>query len=689
MRSWLTARWSAVVGPERPRSASDGSWRPAVKGRVLLLAGVLAIWTVVILARLIQLQVFQHEEMRARADQQQHEIRTPPAGRGDILDRNGRLLAYSIDAASIDGYPRMVADAAATARVLCDRLGDCSQADLAEITRRLGDRDKRWVGLRPPAPLTAQQVEAVRGARLSAIALIPETLRFYPHRDLAAHVVGYVGRENKGFGGIESRFDSAISGQAGRVLVQRDAHGTEMFTRVERAPTAGAMIELTLDVNLQHIAERELAAGIRAVGADAGTALVMDPNTGEILALANYPAFNPNTYNESAEVVRRNRAVQELYEPGSTFKIVTAAAALEEGRIRTTDLIDTSPGVIRFSGRVIGEDKGRNYGTLTFADVIVKSSNVGAARIALRVGAEPMVRYARRFGFGEALAPDFAGEHDGIVHSPARLSDSDLASMAMGYAVAVTPLQMAAAVSAIANGGLLYEPHIVRATIRDGVRTAAEPRVLRRAILPETARTLTAIMEDVVERGTAKNARLSRYRVAGKTGTAEKLENGVYSDTDYNVSFVGFVPSRRPVFTVVVVVDSPRTTKYGGTVAAPIFQRIAAAALQYAGVPPTVDPAPSVIVADDAPPRPAAMLPTLQRVGGRALMPDVRGLGARDALRLLSAAGLEVRLSGAGTVVSQTPEPGVPIDAGMRSALELRRAIQAPRRPAAPESGPR
>ena len=681
MRSWLSALRAVA---ESDRALPPGAaWRPAVKGRVLIVAGLVAVWTVVIFGRLVQLQVFQHEEMRARADQQQHEIRQPPAGRGDILDRHGRLLAYSVDGASIEGYPNMVEKPADVARELCRRLGDCSRDELAAIVRRLSDSDKTFVSLRAPAPLSPQQTAALRNAKFSSIALMPQTLRYYPHVDLAAHVLGFVGTENHGLGGIESRFESQIRGQAGRVLVQRDARSVEMFTRVEQAPTAGATIELTLDVTYQHIVERELLAGIHAARARAGSAVVMDPLTGEILALANYPTFNPNAYNDSPEAARRNRAVQEVYEPGSTFKIVTAAAALEEGVLSPSDLIDCNPGYIKFPGRKpITEAKGHNYGVLSFEDVIVKSSNVGAIRAGLRVGAERMARFARRFGFGQQIAPDFSGESAGVVHSPARLNDSDLASMSMGYTVSVTPVQMAAAVSAIANGGLLFQPHLVRATIRDGVRTAVEPRLLRRAITPTTANTLTAIMEGVVTRGTAKAAALSRYSVAGKTGTAAKIVNGAYSQTDYNSSFVGFVPSRQPAFTILVVIDTPRVGHYGGGVAGPVFKRIAEALLRQAGVPASIDPAPAVVVAGDGvPPRAptrATPLPTLQQVGGRALMPDVRGLGARDALRVLAAAGLQVRITGTGTVVTQSPDPGAPLDGATDGALELRRVVSPP-----------
>ena len=689
MRTWLTSL--------RVLSGSDGSadagWRLVVKRRVLLAAGVLAVWTVAVFGRLVQLQLFQHQEMLARADQQHRDNRTLPASRGDILDRHGRLLAYSVDSAAIEGYPNMVTDPGDTAARLCEALGDCTPAERARFTRTLGNPEHTWALLRPAALVTPRQLPALRTLKLSPIALMPETLRYYPHRDLAAHVLGFVGTDHHGLSGIEARYDERIRGRDGRVLVQKDAKSREMFTRVEQAPTAGATLELTIDATYQHIAERELLAGIRESQALAGSVVVMRPQTGEILALANFPAFDPNRPLASRQDSWRNRAVQEVYEPGSTFKIVTAAAAIEEGVLSPADLIDCNPGYIKFPGRKpITEAKGHNYGVLSFEDVIVKSSNVGAIKAGLEVGAERMAQYARRFGFGQVLAPDFSGESRGVVHPVARLTDSELASMSMGYSVSVTPVQMAAAVSAVANGGLLYQPHVVRATIVDGVRTPVAPRLLRRAITPATASALTTIMEAVVERGTARSAALSRYRIAGKTGTTEKIVDGRYSDTDHNASFAGFVPSRRPEFTILVVIDTPRVGRYGGGVAGPVFKRIAEALLQQAGVPPSIDPLPTVIVTEDRTRvRPQAIRTAapamLQPAGGGPVMPDVRGLGARDALRALVAAGLYVDSRGTGVVVTQSPDPGTPIAPGARTAIELARVPLAARR--APPGGDR
>ena len=406
--------------------------------------------------------------------------------------------------------------------------------------------------------------------------------------------------------------------------------------------------------------------------------------------MASYPTFNPNDYGDSPEVARRNRAVQDLYEPGSTFKIVTASAALQEHVITPDDLVDTQGGVIKFPGRKPITDMGHNYGVLTFTDVIVKSSNVGAIKVGLKVGAERLGLYVKRFGFGHATSPDFPGESPGIVWDPAKMSDSALASMSMGYQVGVTPLQMVRAASAVANGGTLYEPHIVRAIVKGSQRTIVAPKPVRQAILPETATTVREIMEKVVTNGTGKNARLVSYNVAGKTGTADKLINGHYSGSQQNVSFVGFVPSRDPVFTIIVMIDAPRVGgDTGGAIAAPIWKRIADASLRIKGVTPTINPQPPVMVAriEPSPVTPAAATgdPSVMAIPANmteAGLPDLRGKSARDAMHELARLGLTVRMQGVGVVVDQDPPAGAPIEPGATCTLVLnrQRAAQTARR---------
>jgi cell division protein FtsI (penicillin-binding protein 3) len=512
-----------------------------------------------------------------------------------------------------------------------------------------------------------------------------ENRRFYPNKDLAAHVLGHVGIDNTGLNGLEAAYDSLIKGRTGTVLVQTDAR-RHAFSRVERPPTSGATLELTIDQYLQHLAERELRAGVAENRAAGGAVVVIDPKNGEILALANWPTFNPNTYQDAAPDARRNRAVQDLYEPGSTFKIVTASAAFEEDVVEPGDPIDVSAGRIRFGGRVIDDD--HRYGVLSFADVIVKSSNVGAIKVGLRLGPQRLGTYTSRFGFGRRSSPDFPAESPGIVWSPDKLTDSALASVSMGYQIGVTPLQMAAALSSIANGGEWLEPRVVRAVVKDGVRKPVPHNPVRRTVTAETAAIMTDIMEQVVERGTGTRAQVPGFTVAGKTGTAQKVVDGRYSRSEYNASFVGFVPSRQPELAIVVVIDTPRgrNSYYGGTVAAPIFQRIAEAALRHRGVPATINAPPPVLVRRDDPSAggvaartvsfgslPAPVLAAVPSQG----LPDLRGLGARDALRALAQIGMTARVRGAGIVVDQRPEPGSPIERGATATITLERRISA------------
>ena len=654
-------------------------WRQTMKRRLLVAALALVAWSAAIEARLVYLQVGRHADLSARAERQQLRTVETTAKRGDILDRDGRVLAYSVDADSIYAVPTEISDPDAAAKALCGVLENCGPRERATLADRIRRGRAFAYVRRQVSPDEARRVAALE---LEGIGFMKENRRFYPNKDLAAHVLGYVGIDNTGLNGLEASYDSLIKGRPGTVLIQTDAR-RHAFSRIERPPTTGATIELTIDQYLQHVAERELRLGVEENRAAGGTAVVMDPRNGEILALANWPSFNPNAYRDSRPDEQRNRAIQDLYEPGSTFKIVTASAAFEENVVSPSDQIDVSAGNIRFGARVIDDD--HNYGVLSFADVLVKSSNVGAIKVGLKLGPERMGAYMKRFGFGRRTSPDFPGESAGIMWDPAKLTDSALASVSMGYQVGVTPLQMAAAVSSIANGGELFEPRIVRAVITDSARTPVPHKVVRRTVSAGTAATLSQIMEEVVERGTGTRAKIPGYTVAGKTGTAQKVVNGQYSRSEYNASFVGFVPSRAPAFAIVVVIDSPhgRNLYYGGSVAAPIFQRIADAALRNRGIPPSINPAPPVLVArrDELRERPTsgpAALPAIVTLAGASsdsepLFPDLRGLGARDAVRMLARLGLTARVTGAGVVVEQDPAPGSLVERGSVATLTLDR----------------
>jgi cell division protein FtsI (penicillin-binding protein 3) len=665
----------AVRGIARPETTASVRWRDTFRSRLAVGAAMFALWTAAIQARLVYLQVVERADLQVRADRQHLRTIDAPAKRGEIFDRNGHVLAFSVDADTIVADPSAVENGADVARLVCGALDGCDDRMRREMTRALG-RDTQFAYL--ARKVSVKEALRVSALDLKGVAVIKESRRYYPRRELAAHVLGYVGLDNVGLAGIESTYDREVRGRDGKILVQTDARQKALQSRVDLPATAGADIELTIDEVLQHIAEQELRAGVRANRAAGGTAVMMDPGSGEILALANWPTFNPNAFGRADAEERRNRAIQDSYEPGSTFKVVTASAALEEHVIKPEDPLDCAPGHITFGSRVIRDVHA--YGVLPFSDVIVKSSNVGAIKVGLRLGAERLSRYVSRFGFGQPIGPDFRGENAGIVWAPSTLDASALASMSMGYQVSVTPLQMAAAVSSVANSGALVEPRVVRAFIKDGRRLPVARRVLRRTVSATTAAELTAIMEAVVERGTGKTAQITGYTIAGKTGTAAKLVNGSYSKSEYNASFVGFVPSRQPALTLIVVIDSPRTNGYyGGTVAAPIFKRIAERSLRHLGIPPSINALPPVLVARHD----AAAEPVVSRTPAVVVdaaiapepgtMPDLRGQSPREALKALIGLGATARVAGDGFVVEQSPEPGAPLAAGDVGFLKLDR----------------
>ena len=668
----LISRGGRGRGHARPSSgrrtaASQHDWRATVRGRVAVVAAAFALWAAGIEAKLIYLQFIQRDWLVGRAQSQQQRTIVAHPRRGDILDRAGRVLAYSVEASTIYAVPTKIDDPDATANALCRAL-ECTGEQRATIGARLS-RDTEFTYVE--RQVTPAKARRVADLGLPGVGFTTEPRRYYPNRELAAHLLGYVGIDHQGLAGIESTYDDVIRGEPGSILIRTDARGSA-FNRVGTPPESGASIELTIDKYLQHIAERELRAGVDEFGAEAGAVVVLDPATGEVLAMASEPTFNPNVFALASPEAMRNRAVQDVYEPGSTFKVVTASTAFEERLVHRDEIFDVSDGYIRVAGDIIRDF--RTTPPLSFTDVMVKSSNVGAILVGLRIGPERFSEGVWRFGFGQALSRDFPSESPGIVWDPAALNERALASLSIGYQIAVTPLQMATAVAAIANGGDLIESRVVRAVHREGEREELGSRLFRRVVSRDTAAEMTAIMEAVAERGTARRARVPGYTVAGKTGTAEKLIDGRYSQTDHNASFVGFAPSRRPRFVILVMIDTPRSTVIngtrqrtytGGAVAAPIFRRIAEASLRHLAVPRNVDPIPAALSAERAAPRamtvstPAATMPRRDIPAAEAgTMPDLRGLSAREAIHAMTRLGLEVRMQGDGLVERHDPAPG-------------------------------
>jgi cell division protein FtsI (penicillin-binding protein 3) len=655
------------------------AWRATLRRRVLCILVAFVAWTAGIEYRLVYLQVYRHNDYVAKAERQHKRTLTVPAIRGDIVDRENRVLATSAEVETVYAVPTEIDDPTSTASALCHALKDCTRDFLATLTDRLSKEERSFQYVK--RHVSPEEADAVRALKLDGIGFMNESHRFYPNRDLLGPVLGYVGLDNNGLAGIEAKFEQTIRGTDGKVIVVTDAK-RHAFERLERPPTAGASIELTIDSVLQHDVERELARGVIENRAEDGVAVVMDPWTGEILAMASYPAYNPNVAGKLDADALHNPAVEEIYEPGSTFKTVTASAALEEKILTPETLIDCSPGYIDINSQRRVHDT-HEYGVLSFTDVIVKSSNVGAIKTGFKVGPDRLEQYVRRFGFGTPLLQELPAEARGIVWS--KLTDDALASVSMGYQISVTPVQMATAVSSIANGGVLMRPHLVRATIRDGVRRPVTPEAIRRTISGDTAATLTTIMEGVVQRGTGKPAQIDGYTIAGKTGTAAKFIKGKYSKEKYFSSFVAFMPSRKPVITVVVMINAPSAGPYyGGLVAAPVFKRIAEIATRRLAIPRTVNPEQPVVV---TPPsalgetrtvRFVAPAPDRAPAGQEGVMPDLRGLSARAAVRTLARVGLVPRLAGSGFVADQQPDAGSPLRGDEAVTLTLAREVDVP-----------
>ena len=640
------------------------------RSRALVLAGCLVLLFSAIIVRLGYLQILRHDELRRLAERQYSKTIPLRPERGPILDRNGYALAVSAAVESVYALPAKITDRAAVAAALAPYLDERPR----DVEQRLAsDRPFVWVKVKVPPPAA----EAIRAKRLPGIGTVPESLRFYPSRELAAHVLGFVGRDDRGLEGVELAHDKALAGETGLALVERDALGREVTGQptILKTPTPGSGLVLTLDATVQYLAERELDAAWRTTGAKAGMILAMDPRTGEILAMAMRPTFNPNTYHLATAEQWRNRAVTDPFEPGSTFKAILAAAALEDEVVRPGDRIYGEQGAITIASRTIHDWK--KYGWLTFQQVLQNSSNVGAIKVGLQVGRDRYYRHITGFGFGSLTGVGLPGESRGQLRPPARWSGLSLASISIGQEVSVTGVQILAAFGAIANGGRLMQPHVVRAHLdRDGKEVRrTEPQAVRQVISPQTAATLTDILTSVVAEGTGQKAIVRGYPVAGKTGTAQKPDpvTHVYSRKPGVLSFIGFVPSNAPRLVILALLDEPKTVVWGSEAAAPIFAAVAAPILRHLDVAPT-EVLPSIQIVRGAPeaereqPDEAA---AAIRAEGEAVMPDLVGTSLRQALALLGMFDVDVTVSGRGIVVRQTPAPGTTLAPGSACRLDL------------------
>jgi cell division protein FtsI (penicillin-binding protein 3) len=571
------------------------------RSRLGLLVAALALAHLVVIGRLADLQLVRAGDLRERAErQQQRSVRLEPI-RGPIVDRNGNDLALSGDGFSVYADPSEIRNPAAAARSLARAL-DLREAELRE--RLSAPRYFVWVKRK----VSDAEKAHVESLRIAGVGFLKESRRFYPKRALAAHVIGTVGLDDEGQSGLEFAYDRQVRGEPGSATILKNGHGQGFHMRVDREPTGGASLVLTLDEVLQHLAERELENALQQSRARSGSVVLLDPASGAILALANAPTFDPNQPRRYSADSWRNRAVADAYEPGSTFKMFTAAAALEAGVSRPDEWIFCENGALRVARRVVRDHK--PFGALTLTRVLEESSNVGIMKIGLRLSSQQLHDNARRFGFGERTGIELPGESRGLVRRPSQWSGLTQAMMSMGQEVGVTPLQLAAAAAVVANGGWLRRPYVVdRVIARDGrTLSATLPDPGRRVISEDLAATLRRILEGVVVRGTGTKAAVPGYRAAGKTGTAQKIgPDGRYSSRDFVASFVGWAPAHDPALLILVVIDSPRGAYHGGDVAAPVFSRIALPALSYLRVPPDAAPgtgaaARATLVALSAPP---------------------------------------------------------------------------------------
>ncbi len=692
------------------RTAKPDRSRPSAERRRLILAGICFLWFGVVVARLYYFQVINYVELLSRAQRQQQRTLEIAPQRGIIYDRQMNPLAMSLGVDSIYAVPSELAEPRMVASLLAPVLG----VDAAELRAHFETTHSFcWVKRR----VTPAEAARVRDLNLKGIYFQRETKRFYPNGELAAQAIGYVGLDDRGLGGIEYELNDAIKGKPGRVLLASDAR-RRTFSSSEWPGVPGKNVILTLDEKIQYIAGKALAEEVERSQAAGGVAIVENPSTGEILALANQPTFDPNNVDASLPSARLDRAVGWIYEPGSTFKAVTLAAALEENLTNPQEVINCENGGILLAGHIIHDHK--PYGDLTVTDVLANSSDVGFVKIGMRLGDDRFYRHIQADGFGAKTNVDLPGEERGLLKPPSRWSGLSIGEISIGQEIGVTPLQMVSLYSAIANGGIWIQPRIVHDVFLGSRHDALPPAPGRRVMSAHTAELMRQMLEAVVDHGTGVPAQLGGYTSAGKTGTAQKSDQGSgYTKGRYVGSFIGFAPATRPAVTILVVIDSPVGAHYGTDVAAPVFRSIAEQTLDYLNVPQDnpsrwpqhVTPKPvkpfgqkpedfmgflppdrGSFEAATSPVLPASYSPKDSQVeqapeelhgidsstvvlgdGPLVTVPNFSGWAARRVAVVCQKLGLELNIRGSGLVVKQNPDAGLKVPAGTKVQVRMAR----------------
>ncbi|ALS27348.1 stage V sporulation protein D [Paenibacillus sp. 32O-W] len=620
----------------------------------LLLAGAAF---AALLFRLGYVQLWIGEELSAKAEESWRREVPFAAKRGEILDRNGIRLAYNISSPSVMAIPVQIKEPERTARELASVLGMTEDKLYKLLTKK-----ESIVRLNPEGRnIAPEKAEQVRKLALPGIVVAEDSKRYYPFGSLAAHVLGFAGVD-KGLAGVEAKYDSLLKGINGSVSYLADAAGRQMpgSNDTYRAPRDGLNLQLTIDKQIQAVMERELDAAMSRFKADHMIAIAMDPDNGEILGMASRPTYEPDKFREvPAEVYNRNLPIWMTYEPGSTFKIITLSAALEEGKVDLKNERFFDPGAIEVGGARLRCWKKGGHGSQTFLQVVENSCNPGFVTLGQRLGKEKLFDYIKNFGFGAKTGIDMAGEATGILFKLNRVGPVELATTAFGQGVSVTPIQQITAVSAAINGGTLYKPYVAKAWIHPETGETVseiEPEAVRQVISPETSKQVREALESVVAKGTGRNAFIDGYRVGGKTGTAQKVVNGRYSPNEHIVSFIGFAPADDPEIIVYVAVDNPQGIQFGGVVAAPIVRNILEDALDILDVPPRSN-----------------QLPRAYKYGETPIV-TVPNLVGKTVSDIYEDMNMNFNLSSAGTgstVIRQAPAAGTRVERGSTIRIYL------------------
>jgi cell division protein FtsI (penicillin-binding protein 3) len=620
--------------------------------RVFIVATLLIALFAMVSVKALELQILDRERAFKIARKQHRGTSTLLPRRGKIFDRNGKELAVNIDVKSIYANPKKVTKPSETAKILSEKL-DLSQK---KILNRVSS-DKSFVWIKRLAD--SESVEELQNLDITGLGYIPEPKRIYPNGHLLGQVIGITDIDSIGIEGIEYRYDRLLTGKTRKITLKRDARGHKILNDpseiqdIDQYKTSGHDIVLTIDSQIQYIVERQLKEGIEEMGGEKGMAIIMNPETGEVLAMASYPFLDPNNFSKFPEVNRRNLPIWYAHEPGSTMKVFLASSALDDKKVNPNSKFNCENGRRRIGSAVIRDIKPR--GTLTVAEIVKYSSNIGASKIGELLGRDKYYKYLNKFGFGKKTGIGLPGESSGLLAAPRKWGPIELATISFGQGISVTSLQLVTALSAIANGGYLMKPYVIEKIVGpDGnVIEQNSPEVVTRAISYDTSYQMKQIMQGVVENGTGKKAQIPGFSVAGKTGTAQipnPKSGGYYSDR-YIASFIGFAPVEDPAIVMVVVVEAPRKKTHGGSVAAPIFKQIAEKVLFHMGLSPK-----KVLV-------------------GMTVMPDLSGMSVRDILKWSEEEGVKVKVKGSGFVTNQKPLPGDLIKEGMVCSIELKQKI--------------